>query len=624
MADNKKFLDSSGLEYLIEKIKTIFQSKLKYYIEDPVENQEGWEITTKDETTFTSVNSYFGSDGAEILLEETSDYGNASLSVNDTNITLESRDEKVVLGYNYQYSTEAPSFTYNNKQIATIDDIPAVEPSDWNENDSTKNDYIKNRTHWVEDDVEFKFTKDDVNYTQWEYDDEAGYNIIIDGYFKLNEEVTLSLNGNEVGSFALSNEQDDKYFWTDTITDSTSSIQGFIQFENDYSDHIGYVLYFSLSAIPDSFVLSGKYHKVNKINEQYYDTSIGKNGTGWNGEIFNSYAENEASGSYSHAEGLNTVASGYSAHAEGIGAIASGNRSHAEGGFTTASGDYSHAENYSTTANGHYAHADGRSTTASGDASHAEGWGVTANGDASHAEGDATIATADSSHAQGKYNIEDTSNTYADIVGNGTDEKRSNASTLDWSGNAWFAGDVYVGSTSGTNKDEGSVKLAKSTEIPTKVSELTNDSGYVTTDTDTTYTFVSDTNGFTVTPSGGSAQTVSITPSFETVYIDISDVSNYTYEQVLAMYNAGKKIYVIGLFEGAYIVMPLEKVYNDSITFRTLYSTNNILYYISSTVKSGSTWVSSLVFEEAYRLNYGNTLPTSGTEGKIFFVLEEE
>jgi hypothetical protein len=50
--------------------------------------------------------------------------------------------------------------------------------------------------------------------------------------------------------------------------------------------------------------------------------------------------------------------------------------------------------------------------------------------------------------------------TSAHIVGNGTDSKRSNAHTLDWSGNAWYSGNVYVGSTSGTNKDEGSKKLA--------------------------------------------------------------------------------------------------------------------------------------------------------------------
>lgn len=46
------------------------------------------------------------------------------------------------------------------------------------------------------------------------------------------------------------------------------------------------------------------------------------------------------------------------------------------------------------------------------------------------------------------------------IVGNGTAVKRSNAHTLDKSGNAWYAGDVYVGSTSGTNRDAGSKKLA--------------------------------------------------------------------------------------------------------------------------------------------------------------------
>jgi hypothetical protein len=48
------------------------------------------------------------------------------------------------------------------------------------------------------------------------------------------------------------------------------------------------------------------------------------------------------------------------------------------------------------------------------------------------------------------------------IVGNGdvNSDTRSNAHTLDWDGNAWFAGDVYIGSTSGTNKDAGSKKLA--------------------------------------------------------------------------------------------------------------------------------------------------------------------
>ena len=57
------------------------------------------------------------------------------------------------------------------------------------------------------------------------------------------------------------------------------------------------------------------------------------------------------------------------------------------------------------------------------------------------------------------YNVEDTTSIH--IIGNGFgNNDRSNAYTLDQSGNAWFAGDVYVGSTNGINKDSGSKKLA--------------------------------------------------------------------------------------------------------------------------------------------------------------------
>ncbi len=71
------------------------------------------------------------------------------------------------------------------------------------------------------------------------------------------------------------------------------------------------------------------------------------------------------------------------------------------------------------------------------------------DGDYSVAEGMSTIASSEYQHVQGKYNIEDSSNTYAHIVGNGTAiTARSNAHTLDWSGNAWYAGKVSIGTTS--------------------------------------------------------------------------------------------------------------------------------------------------------------------------------
>ena len=165
-----------------------------------------------------------------------------------------------------------------------------------------------------------------------------------------------------------------------------------------------------------------------------------------------------ASGSFSHAEGNHTTASSDSSHAEGSNTIASGVVSHAEGDNTTASGDYgSHAEGSSTKATGMgshaegsmaissglYSHAEGNGTTASGSVSHAEGDSTKAIGICSHVEGDTTIASGDYQHVQGKYNIEDTANKYAHIVGNGdSDKKRANAHTLDWKGNAWYAGQV--------------------------------------------------------------------------------------------------------------------------------------------------------------------------------------
>ena len=130
--------------------------------------------------------------------------------------------------------------------------------------------------------------------------------------------------------------------------------------------------------------------------------------------------------------------------------------------FTGASGKASHSEGEQTTAYGQSAHAEGYYTGASGNYSHAEGQMAITFGKASHAEGTQTIANGENSHVQGKFNIEDTENKLAHIVGNGSNTtRRSNAHTLDWDGNAWFSGDVYVSSTSGTNKDAGSVKLSK-------------------------------------------------------------------------------------------------------------------------------------------------------------------
>lgn len=79
---------------------------------------------------------------------------------------------------------------------------------------------------------------------------------------------------------------------------------------------------------------------------------------------------------------------------------------------------------------------------------------TSASGDYSHVEGCGTIALGDYQHVQGKYNIKDTKGKYAHIVGNGSDaDTRSNAHTLDWKGNAWYAGKLSQEGTPTEDKD---------------------------------------------------------------------------------------------------------------------------------------------------------------------------
>lgn len=188
-------------------------------------------------------------------------------------------------------------------------------------------------------------------------------------------------------------------------------------------------------------------------------------------------------GSYSHSEGRNSIAKGEISHAEGSQTTASGTYSHSEGWRTTASSDgshaeglntiasntASHAEGYTTVASGTSSHSEGHDTEAIGNNSHAEGYDTQALGYQSHAEGSRTKASGENQHVQGRYNIEDAANKYAHIVGNGADDTdRSNAHTLDWDGNVWFAGNIKIGGTS--YDDDNAQELATKTSVIPKIS----------------------------------------------------------------------------------------------------------------------------------------------------------
>ena len=160
-----------------------------------------------------------------------------------------------------------------------------------------------------------------------------------------------------------------------------------------------------------------------------------------------------------------------------------GTFSFAAGNEVTATGTGSHAEGYGTTASGSYSHAEGHRTTASGVyGSHSEGYVTTASGSYSHSEGNYTTANHRSQHVFGEYNIEDPSTAaassrgnYVEIVGNGTaDNTRSNARTLDWSGNEVLAGGLKINGTEdvATNAAELPITSGSATNTKTYIDKI--------------------------------------------------------------------------------------------------------------------------------------------------------
>lgn len=148
--------------------------------------------------------------------------------------------------------------------------------------------------------------------------------------------------------------------------------------------------------------------------------------------------------------------------------VASGFFSQAGGFWTEALGKASHAEGYSTKAYGNYAHAEGYNTQAGepfdpeivywdggkGLYAHAEGKDTYARGSCSHVQNLGTYTIYDNETVIGRYNKKE-ANPHADfsterwafVIGNGTsDSNRSNAFTVDWSGNLWCNNFYPVGS----------------------------------------------------------------------------------------------------------------------------------------------------------------------------------
>ena len=331
---------------------------------------------------------------------------------------------------------------------------PATSTPDWNQNDSAARDYIKNRPFYTGEQIiteiipEQTYTLSPFGGGFTAYEDSSGtypYSL------EEGKDYTVVYNGT---TYELTSASFNNIVYVGDVGPFTTGLDPSVPFAIlAGSGSLQIVDYIGNTEL--TFKISASAIEIKQIDTKYIpelSKYMSKNSPVCYGSFSLNRKEGTKIGSNSHTEGRETTASGLC--------------SHAEGRETTASGDNSHAEGYATTASGQYSHAEGFKTTASGESSHTEGRETTASGLDSHAEGYYTKASGKYSHVQGKYNIDDLNEKYAHIVGNGTSiYERSNAHTLDWEGNAWYAGTV-----------EGTAMIVKSsTPSSTKKFKITVD-----------------------------------------------------------------------------------------------------------------------------------------------------
>lgn len=297
------------------------------------------------------------------------------------------------------------------ENIKTLDPkfLPNNGQSDWNQNDETAADYIKNRPFYPMDESyigSLNFTATGTNTVEYTY---TSVDDVVLFYFQKlagkGQVIKAKVNGCSGligvefsrGYFSISGTMTGHFMFSPgRVWESTVSMDG-ISLTTGETYQVEFYDTTTPGYMPlDIKYLSSKVHTDERAPIQY--------GTGDGSTIQN--GARESSGRESHAQGNNTVARGWSAHAQGA--------------YTEANGDHTQAEGYYTIANG------------------------------------------TNQHVQGKFNIADEDDKYAHIVGNGTNSNaRSNAHTLDWYGNAWFLGDVKVGAT---GQDDTAAKTLATTE----------------------------------------------------------------------------------------------------------------------------------------------------------------
>lgn len=258
----------------------------------------------------------------------------------------------------------------------------------------------------------------------------ATHAIAIGSRAKASGNYSLAFGGySKIGSCALTGDASATTY--STILPNQSSV--------DYMKHYGvssYVNDANKNLIRVTKVVDGaaEFEVLITFESTLSDTALSE-------VMYTFYATPIATGVGAISMGICNTASGKGAVALGSDNVSSGFCSFAEGKWTTASGEASHSENKSTIASGKYTHAQGEYTQANGYAETAIG----------------RYNTLSNANAQTAYNT--TNSPYILVAGNGTaDNARSNAHTLDWSGNGWYAGKLTVGANPTADMDVATKK----------------------------------------------------------------------------------------------------------------------------------------------------------------------
>lgn len=370
--------------------------------------------------------STFTIGGKTYEIEDTS----ARSNIQTINTVLDTKADTSDMS-NYYTKSE----TYTKTEVDDL--IESSENSDWEETDTTDNAYILNKPA-------IKAGEDENSVLIGQIEQEENAQIF-----------TLYLTGaGKATTFSYTTEDD-----LSGITVASFKMYGIL---------------FTGSTVPYRYITDiDTTQKTISVNSQISSSAI----TNQKMLLYYFY---KLSNDDSVAEGLRTKAVGTHSHAEGANSIAIAASSHSEGNNTKAVGTVSHAEGNSSIASGIGSHAENNHTVASGSYSHAENYYTVASGEGSHAEGYGTISQSNYSHVEGKFNI---SGDYLHVAGNGTDgDNRSNAYTLDWQGNGWYAGKLTVGTDPTANMDVATKQYVDSamsnyalkSEIPTVTNDFTD------------------------------------------------------------------------------------------------------------------------------------------------------